>query len=108
MERNPSLVQSDWRQGKTPFDTAAINLSIANGVAMVTDAQMTGPSYQLTLAGQISLPGRNYEMGLLLSPSNGPLRLPFIFKGPLDNPTLELDTEALSRGATAFPTQLLR
>ncbi|AOO82742.1 AsmA family protein [Bosea vaviloviae] len=108
MERNPSLVLRDWRQGKTPFETAAVNLSIANGVAMVTDAQMIGPGYQLTLAGQVSLPGRAYEMGLLLAPSNGPLRLPFTFKGPLENPTLELDTEALSRGATAFPTQLLR
>ena len=108
MERNPSLVLRDWRQGKTPFDMAAINLGVANGVAMVTDAQMIGPGYQLTLAGQVSLPGRAYEMGLLLTPSNGPLRLPFTLKGPLDNPTLDLDTETLSRGATAFPTQLLR
>lgn len=108
LDRSPSLASRDWRQGKTGFDSAAVNLSIVNGVALVTDGQMSGPSYRLTLAGQASLPARWLDLGILLTPSAGPLRVPFTWRGPFDAPAFELDTESLSRGATAFPTQLLR
>jgi AsmA protein len=108
LERNPSLVQRDWRQGKTPFETATLNLNVMNGVALVTDGVLSAPGYRMTLAGQASLPTRWIEMGLLLTPTNGPLCLPFSFRGPIDNPALDLDTEALTRDATAFPTNLTR
>jgi uncharacterized protein involved in outer membrane biogenesis len=108
LDRNPGLVLRDWRQGKTAFDAASVNLSVVNGVALVTDGQMTGPTYRLTLAGEASLPTRWLDLGVLLAPAAGPLRVPFTWRGPFDGPALELDSEALGRGATAFPTQLLR
>jgi uncharacterized protein involved in outer membrane biogenesis len=108
LERNPGLVLRDWRQGKTSFDSASINLSVANGIAMVTDGQMSGPAYRLTLAGQAALPSRWLDLGILLTPFSGSPRIPFTWRGPFDAPAFELDTDGLARGATAFPTQLLR
>jgi uncharacterized protein involved in outer membrane biogenesis len=108
LDRGNGLAQRDWRQGKTGFDSATVNLSVVNGIALVTDGQMTGPAYRLTLAGQASLPTRWLDLGLLLTPSTGSPRVPFTWRGPFDAPSFELDTDALTRGATAFPTRLLR
>jgi AsmA protein len=109
-ERSPALVLRDWRQGKTSFETATANAGIANGLLVLTDAQMSGPSYKLMLAGTASLPARTLDMSALLTPVNGSLRLPFTLKGPMDDPALELDLDATLRpaGAQAFPTLLTR
>lgn len=110
VERNPGLIQRDWRQGRTPFDNAAVSFNVANGVATVADSTVTGQAYRLSLGGAILLPARRFEMTAALLPASGPLRLPFTLRGPLDAPAFEFDAESLIRptGATTFPTQLLR
>lgn len=109
-DRTPALAASDWRQGKTGFDAASLTLTVSNGVALVTEGLMSGPSYRLSLAGQASLIRRDIEMGLLLAPPSGTTRLPFTLRGPLDAPVLELERQNPPRidGASTTPGQPLR
>lgn len=109
LERNPKLLLRDWRQGKTPFDTATLNLSIANGIAAATETQMSGQTYRLGLTGIMSLPARSVDMTAVLSSTGGALQVPFTLQGPLDNPAFELDAAALRSGeASPLPTLLTR
>ena len=110
LERNPKLLLRDWRQGKTAFETATVNFSVANGVASATESQMAGAGYRLGLSGTVSLPWRWFDLAAALSPASGALQIPFILRGPLDNPAFELDADALPRAGAAatFPIQLLR
>lgn len=108
-ERAPNL-QGDWRQGKTPFESALVSLNVSNGEVLVTEGQMSGPTYRLSLAGQASLVRRDIEMGLLLAPVTGTGRLPFTLRGPIDAPVLELERPAPPRanGAAVAPGEGLR
>lgn len=110
LERNPKLLLSDWRQGKTPFDSAVVNFGIANGIATVMESQMTGPTYRLGLSGTVSLPVRWFDMTASLSSANGNLQLPFSLRGPLANPAFEFDSGAFRSGdaTTPVPTLLTR
>ncbi len=103
-----AALRSDWRHGKTAFDTASLQLGIVNGIAAVTEGVLTAPAYRATLAGQIALPTRRIDMGLQLVSANGGQFLPFTLRGELDNPTLDLDSEALTRRAFTLPTNLSR
>lgn len=109
-ERSPATALRDWRQGRTPFESATAQAGIANGLLVLTEAQMAGANYRLTLAGSASLPTRQLDMTALLSPVSGPLRLPFTLKGPVDNPELEPEPRALLQptGATEAPSPLTR
>ncbi len=101
-ERNPSLALRDWRQGRTAFDTAGANATIANGIVTLSDAQMAGAGYRMTLIGNASLTERRLDMAALLQPTSGALRLPFSLRGPLDSVQFELEAESMLRptGAT--------
>ena len=79
-----------------------------HGIAAVTEGTLAAPAYRATLAGQISLSTRWVDMGLQLISANGAQLLPFTLRGLLDNPALDLDSEALARRASTFPTNLLR
>lgn len=109
-ERNPGLALGDWRQGRTPFEATTVHAGIANGLLVLTEAQMAGPNYRLMLAGTASLRTRQLDMTALLSPATGPLHLPFTLKGPIDAPALELQPQALLRptGNEGAPSQLTR
>jgi AsmA protein len=89
-ERNPELALRDWRQGRTTFETASANAVIANGILTLSDAQMAGSGYRLTLIGTAALPSQTLDMAALLQPVTGALRLPFSLTGPFAAPTLEL------------------
>jgi hypothetical protein len=106
-ERNPGLALRDWRQGKTPFETASAQAGIANGLLMLTEAQMAGPGYRLALTGTASLRTRLLDMTALLSPITGPLKLPFKLTGPLDSPALELQEQSLLQPTRASETPTL-
>ncbi|AMJ59427.1 AsmA family protein [Bosea sp. PAMC 26642] len=107
-ERNPLVALRDWRQGKTPFESATASATIANGIATVTEAQMTGSAYRVALGGQVSLAERWLDMAAVLSPLNGSLKLPFTLRGPFDNPTIEPDADAIPRPTGAILPMLLR
>ena len=100
-DRNPGLALRDWRQGRTAFDSAGFNASVSNGVLTLSDAQMAGTGYRMTLVGTAALAGPTLDMAALLQPANGTLRVPFSLRGPLSAPAFELQTEALLRPAGA-------
>lgn len=109
LERNPKLLLRDWRQGKTPYETVTLNMSVANGIAAITDTQMNGQSYRMALSGILSLPARSLDITALLNSPNGQLQVPFRLRGALDNPSFELDSAALRGGELApLPTLLTR
>jgi AsmA protein len=109
LERNPRLLLRDWRQGKTAYETATLNLTVANGIAAATETQMSGSNYRLALTGIMSLPARSLDMTALLTSPSGQLQVPFRLQGPLDNPAFELDSAALRGGELApLPTLLTR
>lgn len=112
-ERNPSQLLRDWHQGRTPFETLAANAGIANGLLVLTDAQMSGSNYRLNLVGNASLRTRQLDMRASLASLGGSLRLPLLLKGPLDAPFFDLESEAFlsptgSTGGTVAPTLLGR
>ncbi|WP_089175419.1 AsmA-like C-terminal region-containing protein [Bosea sp. AS-1] len=112
-ERNPSQLLRDWHQGKTPFDTLAANAGIANGLLVLTDAQMNGTNYRLSLAGNASLRTRQLDMRASLASLSGSLRLPLVLKGSVDGPLFDLESEAFlsptgSSGNTAVPALIGR
>ncbi len=106
-ERNPGLALRDWRQGRTAFETAGVNAVIANGTLTLSDAQMAGAGYRMTLIGAASLPHRTLDMAALLQPATGALRLPFSLKGPIEAPTFELEAESMLRPTRATGGALL-
>ncbi|CAM5767369.1 AsmA family protein [Bosea minatitlanensis] len=112
-ERNPSQLLRDWHQGKTPFETLTANAGIANGLLVLTDAQMNGANYRLGLAGNASLRTRQLDMRASLASLSGSLRLPLVLKGPVDAPFFDVESEAFlsptgSTGAIAAPTLIER
>jgi uncharacterized protein involved in outer membrane biogenesis len=110
IERNPALALRDWRQGKTPFETATLNASVANGVATLFDSQVAGAAFRLALSGEASLPGRWLDIGALLAPPGGAPKVPFVLRGPIEAPTFELDANGgrSGTGLPALPIKLLR
>lgn len=107
-ERNPVAALREWRQGKTPFENASASATIANGIATINDAQMSSPSYRLTLAGQASLPERWVEMSGQVAPVNGGYQIPLVLRGTLDSPSLTPNADALLVPSNSLPASLLR
>ncbi|MDX3808164.1 AsmA family protein [Bosea thiooxidans] len=112
-ERNPSQLLRDWQQGKTSFDTLTANAGIANGLLVLTDAQMNGTNYQLNLTGNASLRTRQLDMRASLASLSGSLRLPLVLKGPVDAPFFDVESEAFlsptgTTGNTMVPALLGR
>jgi uncharacterized protein YhdP len=112
-ERNPSQLLRDWHQGKTPFETLAAYAGIANGLLVLTDAQMTGANFRLDLAGNASLRTRLLDMRGSLASLSGSLKLPLVLKGPVGAPLFDLASEAFlsptgSAGSGAVPALLGR
>ena len=108
-ERNPLAALREWRQGKTAFDNASATANVADGIATIADAQMTGPTYRLTLAGQAFLQQGWIEMAGQLAQQSGSLTVPLVLQGPLEGPSLALDSEATLRPAgSSLPNLLTR
>ncbi len=66
-ERTPLPLARDWRQGRTAFESLSANAGIANGLLVLTDAQVIGASYRLALAGNALLRTRELDMTAILS-----------------------------------------
>lgn len=107
-ERNPVAALREWRQGKTPFENASATATIAGGIATINDAQMSSPTYRLSLAGQASLPDRWVEMNGQVAPINGGIQIPLVLKGALDNPSLTPHADGLLAPSNSLPASLLR
>src|SRR5262249_41662579 len=89
---------SEFRTGKTPFETLNVNLKIVQGVANVDEVRMEGPNVGLALSGSASIPERGLDLrgtASLLSvaasgaPAAAPLfELPSMVSGSGDDPTI--------------------
>ena len=94
LEKRPGNAQPDLRSGTIAFDTASASMTLAQGAAVLADAQMTGAAAWLQLAGQVDIAGRNLALkgvaGQTGAAESGPL-LRFDLRGSWDMPELALD-----------------
>jgi AsmA protein len=111
LERNPLAGRSDFRGGKTPYDTMTVNLKITQGLVNIEELHVDAPSVRLTLAGTASLPSRDLDLKgtATLMASSAPeaaatFELPFLVQGPWHDPFIWPDAQALiKRSGAAAP-----
>jgi AsmA protein len=109
LERRPLSGGSEFRSGRTPFETLTIRMKIAQGNATVEDVNLRGPTVRLALAGEASIPARDLDLkgvATLVSTSANakPFELPFAVQGPWDDPLLLPDAQVLiQRSGAAAP-----
>jgi AsmA protein len=114
IERRPLSGGSEFRTGKTPYETLTVNLKIVQGVANIEDVRMEGPSVGLALVGSASIPERELDLrgtaSLLSISASGSsaaapaFELPFIVQGPWDDPIILPDPESrIQRSGAAQP-----
>lgn len=109
LERRPLSGGSEFRTGRTPFETLSIKMKIAQGNVTVEDADLRGPAVRLALAGGASIPARDLDLKglatLVAANANAkPFELPFSVHGPWDDPLLLPDAQILiQRSGAAAP-----
>lgn len=109
LERRPLSGGSEFRTGRTPFETLSVQVKIAHGNVTVEDVNLSGPNVRLALAGEASIPARDLDLkgvATLVSASANakPFELPFAVQGPWDDPQLLPDAQILiQRSGAAAP-----
>jgi AsmA protein len=114
IERRPLSGGSEFRTGKTPFETLTVNLKFVQGVANVEEVRMEGPNVGLALTGSASIPERELDLkgtaSLLSLAASGataaaPLfELPFMVQGSWDDPIILPDPQSrIQRSGAAQP-----
>jgi len=109
LERRPLSGGSEFRSGRTPFDTLSVQMKIAKGTVSVEDVDLHGPAVRLALVGEASIPGRDLDLkGVATLAATGanakPFELPFAVQGPWDDPLLLPDAQILiQRSGAAAP-----
>jgi AsmA protein len=94
---------NDLRSGKTPYDQLMVSLKIDQGTVNVDDVHIEGPALRLGLGGSASIPDRELDLNgtaALLSASSNTepvtaFELPFIVRGPWDDPLMLPDPKML-------------
>jgi AsmA protein len=119
LQRAPLSGNGDFRSGRTTFDKLNIGLRIAEGIATLDDMHLDGPNIRLALTGTTSVPARELDLqgtaSLIASSANVAdtgvsFELPFVVRGPWDDPLMLPDPQTLIRhsGATAPLLDALR
>jgi AsmA protein len=109
LERRPLSGGSEFRSGRTPFETLSVKMKIAQGNVTVEDVNLRGPAVRLALAGEASIPARDLDLKgvatlVAASPNGKPFELPFAVQGPWDDPLLLPDAHILiQRSGAAAP-----
>ncbi len=109
LERRPLSGGSEFRSGRTPFDTLAVRMKITQGNVTVEEVNLGGPAVRLALAGEASIPARDLDLkgvATLVSASANakPFELPFAVQGGWDDPLLLPDAQILiQRSGAAAP-----
>jgi AsmA protein len=103
LERRPLSGGSEFRTGRTPFETLGIDVRIANGTANVESMTLEGPSVRLSLNGQASIPARDLDLKgtATLLGSASSFELPFAVQGQWDDPLMLPDPQILIRRSGA-------
>jgi AsmA protein len=109
IERRPLSGGSEFRTGKTPYESLTVNLKITQGVAQVEEVRMDGPSVGLALTGSASIPARELDLkgtaSLTSIAAAAPsFELPFMVQGPWDDPIILPDPQSrIQRSGAAAP-----
>jgi len=114
LAKSPLSGGNELRSGKTPYNVLAANLKIEQGTINVEDVRIEGPALRLALAGSASIPARDLDLtgtaSLLATATSGTadaataFDLPFIVRGPWDDPLLLPDVQVLmKRSGAAAP-----
>jgi AsmA protein len=109
LERRPLSGGSEFRTGRTPFETLSVRMKIAKGNVTVEDVDLRGPAVRLALAGEASIPARDLDLKgvatlVAASASAKPFELPFAVQGSWDDPLLLPDAQILiQRSGAAAP-----
>jgi AsmA protein len=111
LERSPLSGGGELRSGKTPYDLLTVNLRITQGTANVEDVRIEGPGVRLALGGSASIPARDLDLtgtASLLSATASPtgeavtaFELPFVVRGPWDDPMMLPDPQILIKRSGA-------
>jgi AsmA protein len=115
LAKSPLSGGNELRSGKTPYNLLSASVKIDQGTINVDDVHIEGPSLRLGLAGSASIPARDLDLtgtaSLLAAPTNGAadaaapaFDLPFMVRGPWDDPLLLPDVQVLmNRSGAAAP-----
>jgi AsmA protein len=111
LAKSPLSRGNELSSGKTPYALLAANLKIEQGTINVEDVRIEGPSLRLGLAGSASIPARELDLtgtaSLLATPTSGAadaapaFELPFMVRGPWDDPLLLPDVQVLMKRSSA-------
>ena len=98
-ERGAALPPArETRQSRTDVDTLSANAGVANGLLVLTDAQMSGTGYRLGLAGSLQLRNRELDMTATLAAPGGASKAMLALKGPIEAPFVAPPSEAKLNG----------
>ncbi|HEY6256946.1 MAG TPA: AsmA family protein [Xanthobacteraceae bacterium] len=112
LAKSPLSGGNELRSGKTPFSLLAASVKIDQGTIKVEDVRIEGPSLRLSLAGSASIPARDLDLNgtasLLAGAASGAaeaappaFELPFMVRGPWDDPLLLPDVQVLMKRSDA-------
>lgn len=105
LEKRPLSGNGDFRSGRTPFDRLVLNSKIEQGMVSIVDLHIDGPSVQLKVAGQASVPSRDLDLRgkatLVSTDTASAFELPFAVEGPWDDPLVLPDASSLIRHSDA-------
>lgn len=108
LERRPLSGGSEFRTGRTPFETLGVDIKVMQGLASVEKVTLAGPAVKLSMSGSASIPARDLDLKgtatLLGSTSNegrNIFELPFVVYGQWDDPVMLPDPQILIRRSGA-------
>ncbi len=82
VEKRPLLASTEWKGGRTPFETAQVNLNVGAGVGEITEGSLLAPTLRTALQGRVSLVERAVAIRALVDPTA---------PSPLPSPLMTLD-----------------
>jgi AsmA protein len=112
LARSPLSNGNELRSGKTPYNLLIATVKIEQGTINVDDVRIEGPALRLSLAGSASIPARELDLtgtaSLLPTTASGgaeaappAFELPFMVRGPWDDPLLLPDVQVLMKRSDA-------
>jgi AsmA protein len=87
---------------RTTFDAFKVSATIANGVAETRDLTISSAALKVTGDGSVNLPAKSVNFSLLADMhrtiGDTPLQIPLKVTGPMSDPNVMPDVEALAKG----------
>jgi AsmA protein len=69
VEKRPLAASLNWKGGRTPFEQANVQFSLAGGIAEISDSRLTAPGLVTSLHGTLSLVDQQLDLKADVSPS---------------------------------------